>query len=109
MTIYIAQDARALGIGTALYSRMEEILQKMHIVNLEACIAYSEKEDKTLTNDSTRFHEALGYRTVGRFSQCGYKFGHWYDMIWMEKIIGEHRSPMPPVLGFNDVRELFSL
>ena len=57
----------------------------------------------------TRFHEALGYRTVGRFSQCGYKFGHWYDMIWMEKIIGEHRSPMPPVLGFNDVRELFSL
>lgn len=109
MTIYLAQDARGLGIGTALYRLMEQILQKMNITNLEACIAYSEKEDETLTNDSTRFHDALGYRMVGRFSQCGYKFGHWYDMIWMEKIIGRHRSPMPPVLGFNEVRDFFSL
>ena len=22
--------------------------------------------------------------------RCGRKFGRWYDMIWMEKLIGEH-------------------
>ena len=22
--------------------------------------------------------------------KCGYKFGRWYSMIWMEKIIGKH-------------------
>ena len=36
------------------------------------------------------FHEKMGYKLVGRFHQCGYKFGKWYDMIWMEKMLGEH-------------------
>ncbi|MER2139653.1 MAG: GNAT family N-acetyltransferase, partial [Succiniclasticum sp.] len=32
------------------------------------------------------------YKTAGRFHKCGYKFGRWYDMIWMEKIIGKHED-----------------
>ena len=24
------------------------------------------------------------------YTSCGYKFGRWYDMVWMEKLIGEH-------------------
>ncbi|MBR2880342.1 MAG: zinc ribbon domain-containing protein, partial [Oscillospiraceae bacterium] len=29
---------------------------------------------------------------------CGYKFERWYNMIWMEKIIGDHdlKSSIPP-------------
>ena len=34
---------------------------------------------------------------IGTFHNCGYKFGRWYDMVWMEKIIGEHRPDQPPV------------
>ena len=34
--------------------------------------------------------EQLGYKKVAHFHLCGKKFGRWYDMIWMEKIIGEH-------------------
>src|SRR3712207_8673164 len=34
--------------------------------------------------------EKLGYRLVGRFHQSGYKFNQWFDMIWMEKLLGEH-------------------
>ena len=48
------------------------------------------KDDCYLTNGSPEFHKKLGYHTVGRFSKCGCKFGKWYDMIWMEKLIGEH-------------------
>ena len=29
----------------------------------------------------------MGYTKVGEFHRCGYKFGRWYNMIWMEKII----------------------
>ena len=29
----------------------------------------------------------MGFRLAGRFTKCGYKFGRWYDMIWMEKLI----------------------
>lgn len=31
----------------------------------------------------------MGYTKVGEFHKCGYKFGRLYNMIWMEKIIGE--------------------
>ena len=53
-------------------------------------ISFIETEDEYLTQDSVRFHEQLGYKEVAHFHLCGKKFGRWYDMIWMEKIIGEH-------------------
>ena len=43
------------------------------------------------------FYEHLGFQTVGTFHWCGYKFNRWYDMIWMEKMIGEHQSQQLPV------------
>ena len=30
------------------------------------------------------------FASLANFHLCGKKFGRWYDMIWMEKIIGEH-------------------
>ena len=32
----------------------------------------------------------LGFSEVGRFHDSGYKFNQWFDMVWMEKMIGEH-------------------
>ena len=72
-------------------------LQAMGILNLYACIGYPQAEDEYLTRNSARFHEHLGFALVGTFHNCGYKFGRWYDMVWMEKIIGEHRPDQPPV------------
>ena len=46
--------------------------------------------DEYLDFNSEQFHAHLGYTTVGTFHKCGYKFGRWYNMIWMEKMIGEH-------------------
>ena len=40
---------------------------------------------------SEEFHRHMGFETVGEFHRCIYKFGRWYNMIWMEKMIGEHR------------------
>ena len=54
------------------------------------CIAYPEKEDEYLTTHSADYHRHLGFETVGVFHRCACKFGRWYNMIWMEKIIGEH-------------------
>ncbi len=38
------------------------------------------------------FTKKLGYKTVGIFHKCAYKFDKWYDMIWMEKFIAEHNA-----------------
>ena len=60
------------------------------MLNLYACIGVPEQDDEYLDHNSEQFHEHMGYRKVGTFHQCGYKFGRWYNMIWMEKMIGEH-------------------
>ncbi|MGN0355980.1 MAG: GNAT family N-acetyltransferase [Muricoprocola sp.] len=104
-SIYIDQGCRRMGIGRKLYDALENILKKMGILNLNACIAYPVCEDPYLTLDSVDFHEKLGYHIVGHFSQCGYKFNRWYDMVWMEKFIGEHKEKQPPVISFPEIAD----
>ena len=64
---------RGSGMGRKLYGSLEKRLKDMGILNLYACIAYTETEDEYLTK-----------------------------MIWMEKVIGEHKQVQPPVK--NDQR-----
>ena len=90
-SIYVDRNERGRGIGRRLHEALEEALKQQGILNMNACIAYTEQEDEYLTLDSVRFHERLGYSRVARFHKCGKKFGRWYDMIWMEKLIGEHK------------------
>ena len=90
LTIYLDPDVRGRGLGRMLYEALENALRDMGILNLYACIGYPETEEEYLTRNSSDFHAHLGFETVGRFHKCGYKFGRWYDMIWMEKMIGEH-------------------
>ncbi len=90
VSIYVAKDARRCGVGRKLYEALERELKNMGILNLYACIGHPEEDDEYLTKNSAQFHGHLGFKQVGRFHKCGCKFGRWYDMIWMEKIIGEH-------------------
>lgn len=101
LTIYIDRNARGDGLGRKLYSVLETKLKDMGMLNLYACIAYPETEDEYLTTNSADFHAHLGFTEVGHFHQCGYKFGRWYDMIWMEKIIGQHPDEAEPVRRYQ--------
>lgn len=96
-SIYVDESCKHMGIGGTLYAALEEALKEQGFLNMNACIAYAPNEDEYLTNNSVEFHAHLGYRMVGQFYQCGYKFGRWYDMVWMEKLIGEHgANPKKP-------------
>lgn len=90
LTIYLDNAAKKHGFGRKLYEELEKRLQELGIVNLYACIGYPDIEDEYLNKNSAEFHAHLGFQTVGEFRKCGYKFGRWYSMIWMEKIIGPH-------------------
>ena len=91
LSIYLDRDFHGRGYGRRLYEELETRLKKMGITNLYACIGDPIIEDETLTRNSEHFHSHMGFTRVGTFHKCGYKFGRWYNMIWMEKIIGEHR------------------
>lgn len=73
----------------------------MGILNLYACIGYPKQNDEYLTTNSHDFHEHLGFKTVGTFRSCGYKFGKWYDMIWIEKLIGKHEDNQPKIKSYR--------
>ena len=95
LSVYLRMDCRGGGIGALLYHALEQELNRRGFCSAEACIAYIDPEDEYLTQGSVRFHERLGYRMVGCFDRCAYKFGRWYDMVWMEKFIGSHETPPP--------------
>lgn len=101
-TIYLHHSARKIGLGRLLYEALEAKLYAMGILNLYACIGLPEKNDQFLTSNSADFHAHLGFVKAGVFHNCGYKFGRWYHMIWMEKIIGVHKNDQLPVIGYPE-------
>lgn len=102
-TIYLREDCRKMGVGRALYGALEEVSKAQNILNLNACIGYPQAEDEYLTMNSVKFHEHMGYQIVGMFHNSGYKFGRWYHMVWMEKLIGEHKDKPERVIPFREL------
>ncbi|MDD4844445.1 MAG: GNAT family N-acetyltransferase [Anaerotignum sp.] len=97
-TIYIRQDFRGYGIGSMLYSALEETLKTQGILTMLACVAYPNPP-------SVAFHEKVGFHRVGLFSKSGYKLGQWIDIVWMEKHIGAHHENPLPVVPFSKMDE----
>jgi len=91
-SIYIKMGLQGKGIGTILYDELEKRLKAMGIINVNACITWRDDEGKYLTHQSPEFHSRRGYTRVAHFHKCGYKFGEWFDMIWMEKFIAPHEK-----------------
>lgn len=87
-SIYLAQDARSLGIGRVLYQSLEEAGRAQGITHLCARITWKEQDDQLdphYSPVSVNFHTAMGWSWCGVLHRCGYKFDRWYDLVWMEK------------------------
>lgn len=89
-SIYLDMNERHQGIGRILYAELEKQLKAKGILNMNACITYMDKADEYLPLDSISFHTTMGFTRCAHFHQIGFKFRRWYDMIWMEKLIGKH-------------------
>lgn len=103
-SIYVRQNMRRQGIGRALYNAIEAVSRLQGITNLYACISVPETDDDPfLSRDSVFFHDSLGYRPVGKFQCCGYKFNRWYHVVWMEKHIACHPEHLQPPRPFSEI------
>lgn len=103
VSIYIDASCRGKGIGRKLYEGLEKALLLQHVCSLYSCIAAPREADPYLDEGSIRFHEHMGYKLCGRFEECGYKFGRWYDMVWMGKNIACHDNEVKPFKPFYDI------
>lgn len=108
-SIYVDQTRKHTGVGGKLNRALEAVCKAMGLLNLEACIAVPEVEDEYLTRNSVEYHTHIGYRLVGEFYQCGCKFGRWYNMVWMEKLIGEHQDNQKTPIWFSKLEKIEEL
>lgn len=104
-SIYVRPGFKGRGLGRRLYTTIEEISRAQKLIRLYAVIAFPDKDDEYLTHNSIEFHRHLGYDPVAEFHKCAYKFKHWYNMIYMEKLL----CPLPdepdeiiPFPSFNE-------
>lgn len=101
ISIYLDRAAQKCGHGRRLYEALEAELANIGVKNIYACIACPDAEDEYLTKNSLEFHQHMGFQVVGRLNQCGYKFSHWYHMIYAEKTIGAHDASPKPLIAWN--------
>ena len=106
LSIYLNPDMRGKGIGRSLLLELEKILIKQNVYTVHACIAVPNSEDEYLTDDSEKFHKKMGFELAGKHYQCGYKFGKWYSIIWMDKLIREKISSPEAFIPFRELAKI---
>ena len=68
------------GVGSRLYTELFVLLAREDIHSIVAGIAQPNPA-------SNRLHEKFGFQRVGTFTEVGRKFGRYWDVMWMEKIM----------------------
>ena len=97
-TVYLAPEAKGRGIARKLYSALEKLLEIQGYQVLYALI--------TAENiPSIRFHQKFGYILQGDFPDCGFKFGRWLGLFWMEKRLNSVESPSNPPFPWSVIKQ----
>jgi phosphinothricin acetyltransferase len=79
-TIYCAPEATGRGVGTALYTALFDAIASEDVHVAVAGI--------TLPNDaSVALHERFGFTQAGVFHDVGHKFGQYWDVVWLERVL----------------------
>lgn len=97
-SIYLRPEARARGIGSALYAALEEILRQQGFQILLAIIT-----EENIS--SIRFHRRCGYADNTVMKNCGFKFGRWLGITWMEKRLIPVEIPNNPPTPWLEFRQ----
>ena len=90
-SIYLDRGRRRHGVGRRLYEALLAILVERRFTSAMALISVPNDE-------STGFHEALGFRAVGRSAGVGFKHGAWQDVAYYQRDLAPRTVP-PRALG----------
>ncbi len=81
ISYFIEESETGKGLGGQALKLLEEKAKEMGIRNILASIS-------SLNEGSIRFHRHHGFRECGRFLNIGKKMKEDFDVIWMQKEIG---------------------
>ena len=90
-SIYMHRDFKKKGIAKKLYEALFEILKLQGIYRVYAVIGIPNEE-------STSFHERLGFTWFASYKSTGFKLGQWRDTGWWELVLKQpSENPEPPI------------
>ena len=102
-SIYVAPEARGLGVGRALLERLIVDVGCLGFRQMIAVIG-----DGHADSPSVKLHDKLGFRHSGRLEGSGYKHGRWLDTTFMQLSMngGVDSSPDPKSLPERSFRAM---
>ena len=77
-TIYCAPEAAGRGVGIMLYAALFDALAAEDVHRIVAGYVPPNLA-------SEKLHARMGFRPVGTFTEQGYKFGRYWDVVWLER------------------------
>ena len=83
-SIYVAADARGMGVGALLLGRTAELGIRQMIAVIGGA-----------NPASVALHEKAGFQHTGRLPATGLKFGTWVDTVLMQLELGEGVGTIP--------------
>lgn len=86
-SVYIHQQHRGKGLGTALMSRLIDTAkaQQYHVM-----VGGIDAENTA----SILLHEKLGFAHAGTIKQAGFKFNRWLDLAFFQLILNTPEKPI---------------
>jgi L-amino acid N-acyltransferase len=79
-SVYVHHEFQRRGIGGML---LEDLIGRARQVGHHSIIAAIDGEQSA----SIALHEKFGFQHVGRFSQVGFKFQRWLDVVYMQLLL----------------------
>lgn len=79
-SIYLDESVRGKGVGKMLYPAL---LQTMAVSGVHTAVALVALPNPA----SERLHLACGFEKTGQLNQVGWKFDHWIDVAWYQRML----------------------
>lgn len=109
--IFVDPDAKEEGILDALYQELEMQAKNMGLMKLQVCLikphtTIIKKSDEANNShnqneEMLNFFKSQGFQQAAQFSNSGYKYDQWHDMLWLEKDFSEYNHKPGAISWLN--------
>lgn len=76
-SVYVHHEFHRRGIGRALLQRLIGAAGELELSSIVALISHDQQA-------SIELHRSEGFRERGRLERVGFKFGRWYDAVYLQ-------------------------
>lgn len=97
-SVYLNEAYHKMGIGTALYNALFQIVETQGYYNIYSLICVPH-------DSSVALHKKYGFEEVGTYYNTAYKHGSWRHLLVMEKRLKEKLEEPKPVIPIGEFME----